>query len=133
MVLPAVLVPNAKKDLMSHFADSTLTPCNVRRGHLSALRMLNFNVESTWFVHPHLYLQAGTYMYHSHHSQQSSGGLYGKFIVYDKDPSALPFKYDDELAVILNDWWHRTVIEQVWPPVDDVKFEIGQPAKGVGL
>jgi len=37
----------------------------------------------------------------------------GSLIVHQPPWAPLPDKYDAELAVILNDWWHRSVTEQV--------------------
>lgn len=55
-------------------------------------------------------------MYHGHLDDQVGAGLYGKLIVYEPPWAPLPYKYDAELSVILNDWWHRSVTEQVGTP-----------------
>eukprot|EP00270_Netrium_digitus_P019380 TRINITY_DN7636_c0_g1_i1.p1 TRINITY_DN7636_c0_g1~~TRINITY_DN7636_c0_g1_i1.p1 ORF type:complete len:588 (-),score=92.40 TRINITY_DN7636_c0_g1_i1:257-2020(-) len=71
--------------------------------------------------------KAGTYMYHGHFGLQQASGLYGFLIV--KDPPSKPFKYkyDAELNIILNDWWHRSIYDQM-AGLDHVPFIwIGDP------
>lgn len=52
----------------------------------------------------------GTYFYHGHYGLQRSAGLYGSLIVDTKGEE--PFKYDGELSIVLNDWWHASTYEQ---------------------
>ncbi|KAG6550759.1 hypothetical protein Mapa_007663 [Marchantia paleacea] len=54
----------------------------------------------------------GTYFYHGHHGMQRAAGFYGSLIVDPKPTAVVPFKYDGELSIILNDWWHRSFYEQ---------------------
>ncbi|KAI8146358.1 Cupredoxin [Fennellomyces sp. T-0311] len=61
--------------------------------------------------------QTGTYFYHAHSGLQE-GSVYGSLIVYETDndwPSEDrnqklregPYEYDDELILLLSDWWHQ--------------------------
>ncbi|MCO5602536.1 hypothetical protein L7F22_056669 [Adiantum nelumboides] len=56
--------------------------------------------------------KAGTYFYHGHVGLQRSAGLYGSLIVEVPAGVKEPFQYDGELSLVLNDWWHRSAIEQ---------------------
>lgn len=60
------------------------------------------------------YGQPGTYFYHGHFGTQRAAGFYGGLIVdlpYNKQE---PYHYDQdaEHMIILNDWWHRSIIDQ---------------------
>ncbi|KAL2611240.1 hypothetical protein R1flu_022932 [Riccia fluitans] len=55
---------------------------------------------------------AGTYFYHGHHGMQRAAGFYGSLIVRPKAGTVEPFQYDDELSIIVNDWWHKSVHDQ---------------------
>ncbi|EFJ12951.1 hypothetical protein SELMODRAFT_123038 [Selaginella moellendorffii] len=54
----------------------------------------------------------GTYFYHGHYGLQRSAGLYGSLIVDPVPSDAVPFTYDGELSIVLNDWWHRSIYSQ---------------------
>ncbi|KAK5813483.1 hypothetical protein PVK06_028933 [Gossypium arboreum] len=56
--------------------------------------------------------QPGTYFYHVHYGMQRSEGLYGSLIVHIADGKKEPFRYDDELNLLLSDWWHKSSHEQ---------------------
>jgi FtsP/CotA-like multicopper oxidase with cupredoxin domain len=49
----------------------------------------------------------GTYWYHSHTGGQYTDGLFGPFIVDDPND---PYKNLPELIVLINEWYHNTVI-----------------------
>lgn len=56
--------------------------------------------------------QHGSYWYHSHTSGQYMDGMRGLFIIHDPD---YPYKqgkdYDQEVAITLNEWYHKTSYE----------------------
>ncbi|KDP42892.1 hypothetical protein JCGZ_23834 [Jatropha curcas] len=54
----------------------------------------------------------GTYFYHGHYGMQRSAGLYGSLIVDVAEGEKEPFHYDDELNLLLSDWWHQSVHHQ---------------------
>lgn len=58
-----------------------------------------------------LYLATNTQRYHSHSELQRGDGLYGGLIVHkpvkNKDPELLDPSYDDELLLMVGDWYHR--------------------------
>lgn len=56
--------------------------------------------------------QPGTYFYHGHYGLQRTAGLYGWLIVEAGEKE--PFSYDGELKILLDDWWHENVYEQVY-------------------
>ncbi|KAL2603158.1 hypothetical protein R1flu_003829 [Riccia fluitans] len=55
---------------------------------------------------------AGTYFYHGHHGMQRANGFYGSLIVRPPNGTVEPFTYDEELSIIVNDWWHKPVHDQ---------------------
>lgn len=57
--------------------------------------------------------RAGTYFYHGHLGMQRSAGLYGSLIVDVAEGEKEPFHYDGEFDLLLSDWWHESVQEQV--------------------
>ena len=57
-------------------------------------------------------VQAGTYFYHGHYGMQRAAGLYGSLIVDLPKWQKEPFHYDDELNLLLSDWWHKSAHEQ---------------------
>ncbi|CAM6093673.1 unnamed protein product [Calypogeia fissa] len=71
---------------------------------------------------------AGTYFYHGHYGLQRAAGFYGSLIVdlpNGKDDES--FKYDEELSIVLNDWWHRSTFDQELG-LDSIPFQwIGEP------
>ncbi|KAF7815597.1 L-ascorbate oxidase-like [Senna tora] len=56
--------------------------------------------------------KAGTYFYHGHNGLQVTGGLYGSIIVDLPNGQKEPFHYDDEINLLLSDWWHKSIQEQ---------------------
>lgn len=44
---------------------------------------------------------------------QRAGGLYGSLIVDLPEGVKEPFHYDSELNLLLSDWWHRSVQDQM--------------------
>ncbi|MCL7038393.1 hypothetical protein MKW94_006097 [Papaver nudicaule] len=56
--------------------------------------------------------KAGTYFYHGHYGMQRSAGLYGSLNVDVADGAKEPFAYDDEITILLSDWWHQSVHKQ---------------------
>lgn len=70
---------------------------------------------------------AGTFMYHGHLGLQRSAGLYGKLVVYEHPSKPIPYKYDGEISIILNDWWHKSIYEQA-AGLDNLPFIfVGEP------
>ena len=57
-------------------------------------------------------VQAGTYLYHAHYGLQIGAGLFGSIIVSLPDGQSEPFKYDHDLSILLNDWYHKSPSEQ---------------------
>ncbi|KAF7815488.1 L-ascorbate oxidase-like [Senna tora] len=55
---------------------------------------------------------AGTFFYHGHYGMQRAGGLFGSIIVDLPEGQKEPFHYDDEINLMLNDWWHKSASEQ---------------------
>lgn len=71
--------------------------------------------------------KAGTFMYHGHLGLQRSGGLYGKLVVYEHPRRPFPYKYDGEISIILNDWWHQSIDQQA-AGLDHLPFIfVGEP------
>ncbi|CAK9328080.1 unnamed protein product [Citrullus colocynthis] len=56
--------------------------------------------------------KAGTYFYHGHLGMQRSAGLYGSLIVDLEEENEEPFHYDEEINLLLSDWWHTSVHKQ---------------------
>ncbi|CAM6117246.1 unnamed protein product [Calypogeia fissa] len=56
--------------------------------------------------------RAGTYFYHGHYGMQRAAGFYGSLIVDPAPGTVEPFKYDGELSILLNDWWHTSMYNQ---------------------
>ncbi|XP_028552728.1 L-ascorbate oxidase-like isoform X1 [Dendrobium catenatum] len=56
--------------------------------------------------------RAGTYMYHAHYEMQRSAGLHGLIRVLVPEGTVEPFSYDEERSIVVNDWWHKSAIEQ---------------------
>lgn len=57
-------------------------------------------------------VQAGTYFYHGHLGLQRVAGLFGSLIVKLPPGKAEPFDYDEELSVVVNDWYYKSIYEQ---------------------
>ncbi|XP_068647714.1 L-ascorbate oxidase-like [Aristolochia californica] len=55
----------------------------------------------------------GTYFYHGHYGMQRSGGLYGSLIVDVANGEKEPFHYDGEINLLLSDWWHKSIYDQM--------------------
>ena len=72
-------------------------------------------------------MQAGTYFYHGHLGLQRSAGFYGSLIVDVAKGEKEPFQYDGELSIILNDWWHKSAIEQGVGLSSDPFRWVGEP------
>ncbi|KAI5056288.1 hypothetical protein GOP47_0028106 [Adiantum capillus-veneris] len=64
------------------------------------------------FVYKFVVDKAGTFFYHGHLGLQRSAGFYGSLVVEVAKGAQEPFQYDGQLSIILNDWWHRSAIEQ---------------------
>ena len=43
---------------------------------------------------------------------QRSAGLYGSLIVDPEEGKNEPFHYDEEINLLLSDWWHQSVHKQ---------------------
>ncbi|KAK8930504.1 hypothetical protein KSP39_PZI016620 [Platanthera zijinensis] len=71
--------------------------------------------------------QAGTYIYHAHYGMQRTAGLYGLIRVLVRNGTIEPFSYDKERSLILNDWWHKSTMEQA-TGLSSLKFGwVGEP------
>ncbi|XP_065865386.1 L-ascorbate oxidase-like [Euphorbia lathyris] len=60
------------------------------------------------FTYRFLLDKAGTYFYHGHYGMQRSAGLYGMLIVDVAEGESEPFHYNDEINLLLSDWWHQS-------------------------
>lgn len=58
-------------------------------------------------------MQAGTYLYHGHLDGQASVGIYGMIVVEEPPSKPFPYAVDGELKLLLDDWFHRSIYEQV--------------------
>uniref|UniRef100_A0A0A0LZW2 L-ascorbate oxidase n=1 Tax=Cucumis sativus TaxID=3659 RepID=A0A0A0LZW2_CUCSA len=54
----------------------------------------------------------GTYFYHGHLGMQRAAGLYGSLIVDPEEGEKEPFHYDEEINLLLSDWWHESILKQ---------------------
>ncbi|RZC83294.1 hypothetical protein C5167_046078, partial [Papaver somniferum] len=96
---------------------------------LSRSGKLNLRTLSKWSLNFFTFLiwfKAGTYFYHGHYGMQRSAGfvrvykyymeilsgLYGSIIVEVADGQKEPFDYDDEITILLSDWYHQSVHKQ---------------------
>lgn len=70
------------------------------------------NPEET-YIYKFMADKTGTYFYHAHYGMQRSAGLYGSIIVDVPKGEKEPFSYDGELNMILSDWWHKSIYEQM--------------------
>ncbi|KUJ20809.1 uncharacterized protein LY89DRAFT_611217 [Mollisia scopiformis] len=56
--------------------------------------------------------QAGTFWYHAHSELQRADGLYGPLIVHERlntaNAESRNFEYDEDLALMVGDWYHRS-------------------------
>lgn len=43
---------------------------------------------------------------------QRAAGLYGSLIVDLEEGKKEPFQYDEEINLLLSDWWHTSIQEQ---------------------
>ena len=52
------------------------------------------------------------YRYHAHSELQRADGLYGAFIVHaapdSETPEIMAYQYDEDLALLVGDWYHRS-------------------------
>ncbi|TVY13380.1 L-ascorbate oxidase [Lachnellula arida] len=59
--------------------------------------------------------QAGTFWYHAHSDVQRADGLYGALVVHKPAVSGSSekaiFEYDEDLALMIGDWYHRSAQE----------------------
>ncbi|CAN6466027.1 unnamed protein product [Victoria cruziana] len=65
----------------------------------------------------------GTYMYHSHYGIQRMSGFYGSIQVAVADGVQEPFSYDAVYSLLLNDWYHKSVME-ISTDISTVRFEM---------
>ncbi|KAI3926880.1 hypothetical protein MKX01_032795 [Papaver californicum] len=56
--------------------------------------------------------KSGTCFYHGHYGMQRSAGLYGSLNDDVADGEKEPFAYDDEITILVSDWWHQSVHKQ---------------------
>ncbi|KAJ1941256.1 ferroxidase fet3 [Kickxella alabastrina] len=59
----------------------------------------------TNFTYEHYVHQAGTFWLHGHFDHQNVDGLRTPLIVYDKDLSALPMQYDEDVLMFMEEWY----------------------------
>ena len=75
----------------------------------------------------------GTYWYHSHTGLQEQRGLYGAFVIEDRDrpPAGSPRYYDQDLPLVLSDWTN----EDPWAVMRSLKRHSPWPSikKGTAL
>ncbi|KAG6492416.1 L-ascorbate oxidase-like [Zingiber officinale] len=57
--------------------------------------------------------KAGTYFYHGHYGMQRAAGLYGSLIVDVADGEEEPFHYNGEFNLLLSDWYHKSIYDQM--------------------
>uniref|UniRef100_A0ACD6AHM5 Uncharacterized protein n=1 Tax=Avena sativa TaxID=4498 RepID=A0ACD6AHM5_AVESA len=69
----------------------------------------------------------GTYFYHGHYGMQRAAGLYGSLIVDVADGEEEPFKYDGELNLLLSDWYHESIYNQMVGLSSSPMRWIGEP------
>ncbi|XP_077252455.1 L-ascorbate oxidase-like [Tasmannia lanceolata] len=69
----------------------------------------------------------GTYFYHGHFGMQRSAGLYGSLIVEVAEGQKEPFHYDGELNMLLSDWWHQNIQDQMVGLSSNPMRWIGEP------
>lgn len=66
-------------------------------------------LEGESFEYNFIATPAGTHWYHSHTGDQPLDGLAGAMIVKDSPwnyPSGSLYQYDEELLIVINDWYH---------------------------
>ncbi|XP_031482148.1 L-ascorbate oxidase-like [Nymphaea colorata] len=92
----------------------------------AAISQCAINPEET-FVYRFVVDKAGTFFYHAHYGMQRSAGLYGSLIVNVADGQKEPFDYDGELSLLLSDWWHQNIYQQMLG-LSSIPFKwIGEP------
>ncbi|XP_020575855.1 L-ascorbate oxidase [Phalaenopsis equestris] len=64
------------------------------------------------FIYRFVVDRAGTYIYHAHYGMQRSAGLHGLIRVLVPEGTKEPYSYDEDRSIILNDWWHKSTMEQ---------------------
>jgi hypothetical protein len=80
-----------------------------------------------WMMKICSWLQPGTYFYHGHFGMQRAAGLYGSLIVDVADGEEEPFKYDGELNLLLSDWYHESIYNQMVGLSSSPMRWIGEP------
>lgn len=59
------------------------------------------------FLYDFVVEQTGTYWYHSHLGAQYSDGLRAMFIVEEKRKADYPFEFDEEVPLLVSDYYHQ--------------------------
>ncbi|GLJ51158.1 hypothetical protein SUGI_1088840 [Cryptomeria japonica] len=96
-----------------------------REGDNITVELENLMPTENVVVHWHGIRQPGTYFYHGHYGLQRTAGLYGLLIVDAAGKE--PFTYDDELSIILSDWWHKSTYEQAVGLSSNPLVWVGEP------
>lgn len=79
------------------------------------------------FTYEFIVDRPGTYFYHGHFGCQRAAGFYGPLIVDLPKDKHEPFTYDGEHMIILNDWWHRSIVGQE-QGLESINFAwVGEP------
>ncbi|URE49233.1 L-ascorbate oxidase [Musa troglodytarum] len=79
------------------------------------------------FVYRFRVEKAGTYFYHGHYGMQRAAGLYGSLIVDAADGEEEPFRYDGEFNLLLSDWYHQSIYDQMVGLSSNPLRWIGEP------
>ncbi|KAI4333277.1 hypothetical protein L6164_018109 [Bauhinia variegata] len=64
------------------------------------------------FIYKFVVDKAGTFLYHAHYGMQREAGLFGSILVAVPDGESEPFIYDHEHNILLNDWYHKSTLDQ---------------------
>lgn len=84
-------------------------------------------IHYSWLRDGGALVQPGTYFYHGHFGCQRAAGFYGPLIVDLPKDKHEPFTYDGEHMIILNDWWHRSIVGQE-QGLESINFAwVGEP------
>ncbi|EMS54718.1 L-ascorbate oxidase [Triticum urartu] len=92
----------------------------------AAISQCAINPEET-FTYRFVVDKPGTYFYHGHYGMQRAAGLYGSLIVDVADGEEEPFKYDGELNLLLSDWYHDSIYNQMVGLSSSPMRWIGEP------
>ncbi|RRT62502.1 hypothetical protein B296_00026974 [Ensete ventricosum] len=76
--------------------------------------------------------QIRTYFYHGHYGMQRAAGLYGSLIVEVADGEEEPFHYDGEFNLLLSDWYHQSIYDQMVGLSSKPFRWIGEPQNKTG-